>query len=104
LSSTGISIILVVFNRIDFLRKSLLSINSQSYLPDEVVITDDGSKEDIPGGIADMLPKLKFKLKYVKQQDKGFRLAKCRNNGIRIAEGDFLIFWDQDVLGTKKYF
>jgi glycosyltransferase involved in cell wall biosynthesis len=85
------------------LNKALLSINSQSHLPFEVVLTDDGSSVDIEKGIADILPKLKFGLIFVKQKDDGFRLAKCRNNAIRIAEGDFLIFWDQDILATKNY-
>jgi glycosyltransferase involved in cell wall biosynthesis len=99
-----ISVILNSYNRPDMLKKALLSINSQSYVPDEVIITDDGSKVDIVEGISEILPLLNnFKLKFIRQQDAGFRLAKCRNNAIRIAEGDFLIFWDQDILAAKNY-
>jgi len=42
-----VSVILIVYNRADLLRKSLLSLNAQSYLPEEVIVTDDGSDEDI---------------------------------------------------------
>ena len=98
-----VSIIVTVYNRIDLLRKALISINSQSYLPDELILSDDGSQEDITGGIKNLIPKLNFKILYVSQQDKGFRLARCKNNAVRAASGDYLIFNDQDIIATKNY-
>lgn len=75
----------------------------QSVLPHEVVISDDGSQTDIVGHIRDLISDVDFKTTYVKQEHKGFRLAKCRNNGVRTAEGDFLIFVDQDLIFTRNY-
>jgi GT2 family glycosyltransferase len=98
-----ISIILIVYNRSDLLRKSLLSINAQSHLPDEVIITDDGSDEDILSILRELSNSVKYRLKYVRQENKGFRAAKARNNGVRLAENDYLVFYDQDIIGTGNY-
>jgi GT2 family glycosyltransferase len=70
---------------------------------DEAVITDDGSKVDIAAGVRHALPGLPFPVRLVTQPDKGFRAAKCRNNGIRAATGDYLIFADQDVVFPRDY-
>jgi GT2 family glycosyltransferase len=98
-----VSVILIVYNGTDLLKKCLLSLNSQSYLPDEVIVTDDGSEEDILSVLNSLSGKLKYKLKYVRQENKGFRAAKARNNGVRLAENDLLVFYDQDIIGTENY-
>jgi glycosyltransferase involved in cell wall biosynthesis len=98
-----VSLIIPTYNRINLLRKTLLSVLSQSYQPDELVISDDGSSEDILPGIMDLVEMADFKIKLVKQEDKGFRAAKCRNNGARESSGDFLIFFDQDLAFSRNY-
>ena len=98
-----VSAILSSYDRPDFLRRSLLSYASQTRPVDEVVITDDGSSVDVPSGIADVLPGLPFPVLFVRQPHQVFRLAKCRNNGIREARGDYLIFSDQDIVLFPSY-
>ncbi len=98
-----ISVIITVYNRANLLRLALLSLRNQSYLPDELIISDDGSKEDIVASIKDITNTLSFPVKYIRQENKGFRLAKCRNNGARVAENEQLIFLDQDLIHTRNY-
>lgn len=98
-----ISLIIAVYNRVHLLRKSLMALNNQSILPDELILSDDGSDEDIIGGIQDIVKNFSFPVKIVRQAHKGFRLARCRNNSVRASNGDFLIFFDQDVIHTKDY-
>ena len=95
------SLIITVFNRSTSLRKALLSLNNQSIKPDELILSDDGSEEDIVSAISGIVRKFNFPVKYVKQANKGFRLAKARNNGVRNAEGNLIIFLDQDLIHTK---
>ncbi len=96
------SVILPAKNRPYFLRFALLSLLNQSAKPDELIIADDGSSENLKGAIAEFLPLAPFKIKYVRQPDQGFRLARNRNNGVRCSTGDYLIFLDQDLILTKN--
>ena len=98
-----ISAIVPSYNRPDFLRRVLLAFASQTRRVDELIITDDGSNVDIASGIADVLPEMPFPVTLVSQPDEGFRAAKCRNNGIREATGDYLVFADQDIVFTPTY-
>lgn len=96
------SLIITVFNRSNLIRKSLLSLMNQSVMPDELILSDDGSSEDIISAISGITKGFNFPVKYVRQENKGFRLAKTRNNGVRNSSGDFLIFLDQDLIHTTK--
>ncbi len=98
-----ISVIVSVYNRLDYLQKALLSIQSQSIVPDQVVVSDDGSQEPIEDFLRNIAPRFSFSITLVRQEDRGFRLARCKNNGILFARNDYLVFWDQDVIGTKHY-
>ncbi|MBK8945501.1 MAG: glycosyltransferase [Ignavibacteriae bacterium] len=97
------SVIIIVYNKVELLRKSLISINHQSLIPKEVIITDDGSEDNIIAGISDLIPSFKFELKFIKQPHNGFRAAKARNNAIKIATCEKIIFYDQDIISTKNY-
>lgn len=98
-----VTVIFVVYNRMSFLRLALSSLNNQSFVPDEVVVSDDGSQEDILSALKVFTQNMPFSIKYIRQSDQGFRAAKCRNNAIREASGDYLIFVDQDIVSTKNY-
>lgn len=72
----------------------LAALERQTYPRDllEVIIVDDGS----PAPLA--APQSPLNLRIVRQDDRGFGLARARNNGARAAEGDILLFLDCDVL------
>lgn len=98
-----VSAIITVRNRTEYLEKCLVSLASQSHLVDEAIITDDGSDEDILGFLKKNSSNMPFSIKYVRQEYKGFRAGKCRNNAVRISIGDLLIFIDSDIFATKNY-
>lgn len=92
-----ISIIVTVYNRLSYLRNMINCLNSQTKKPYELIIADDGSHESVED-ILKEFPNLDYKVKHAYQEDKGFRLAASRNNGARLAEGDYLVFMDQDII------
>lgn len=98
-----VSIIITVFNRAHFLKKALLSLKNQSLAAEEIIISDDGSQEDVPSAIQGIVSDMNCKVKFTSQVHKGFRLARCRNNGARVASGEYLIFIDQDIVLTKNF-
>jgi len=101
--SLRISAVVTSYNRPDFLRRVLLCFALQTRLVDELIITDDGSSVDVRTGLADILPELPFKVVFVSQPHQDFRAAKSRNNGIREATGDYLVFADQDIVFAPTY-
>jgi glycosyltransferase involved in cell wall biosynthesis len=67
----------------------------------EVIVCDDGSHDDtraVALSFTDRLP-----LIYCHQEDLGFRAGQARNLGIRRAQGDVVIFVDDDVLVAKDF-
>ncbi|WP_293961256.1 glycosyltransferase [uncultured Fusobacterium sp.] len=93
-----ISVIVPVYNRIENLKYLIYCLKKQSEQIDELIISDDGSSVDVKSFIEKETKDTNFSVKYIWQEDLGFRLSRARNNGARIADGDFLIFVDQDVI------
>ena len=60
---TTVSLIITVFNRSNALRKTLLSLQNQSVKPDELIIADDGSTEDVVKNISDIFYYSRFVIK-----------------------------------------
>ncbi|MBN1423452.1 glycosyltransferase [Candidatus Fermentibacteria bacterium] len=98
-----VSVVIPVYNRCDLLRRTLLSLASQSLAPCEIIVSDDGSDEDIWATLMGCVPLLNCSLAYVRQPRKGFRAARTRNNGIHYASHDILVFVDQDIVTTRGY-
>jgi len=76
----------------------LLSAFAQTRLPDNIIICDDGSREDTASLINDMRAISPVPLKHVWQEDKGFRVAKIRNRGVAASTDDFIVQIDGDIL------
>ena len=98
-----ISVIVPVYNRLEHLRALFLCLLRQELQPDELIITDDGSSQKVLDFIEDLLPKAKFKVKHIYQEDKGFRKTRALNNAVRYSEGELLIFCDQDLIFGEDY-
>ena len=103
MSKEKISVIVTLYNRLEYARNMILSLLNQTLMIDELIFADDGSKRDVSEVIKDLIDECPFEIKHVYQEDIGFRLARSRNNGARIASGDFLIFLDQDVIMPNDF-
>ena len=93
-----VSVVICFYERLDHLRCCLDSIQLSSEHFDEVIITDDGSCENIVSRLKKMIQSYDFPVRHIWQGKKGFRNAAARNNGIRHARGDYLFFFDCDFL------
>lgn len=93
-----ISIIICFYERLEYLRRCLDSLKICFKDFDEVVLTDDGSSEATVRRLKKMITDYEFPINHVWQPKKGFRAAAARNNGIRNARGDYLVFLDCDFL------
>ena len=73
-----------------------LQLSSEHF--DEVVIADDGSSQPVVDELQQTIGNYDFPITHAWHSKDGFRLAASRNNGIRQAKGDYLIFIDCDFL------
>jgi len=69
----------------------------------EVLICDDGSSSDMVGIVREASRGGALDVRYLWQPDGGFRASRSRNNGIRAAQGDLLVFVDGDVLIEEDF-
>jgi len=93
-----VSIIIPFYERLDHLTCCLDSLGFSSGDFDEVIITDDGSSDETIDRLKELIPRYNFIINHVWQPKNGFRVASARNNGIRHAKGEYLIFFDSDFL------
>jgi glycosyltransferase involved in cell wall biosynthesis len=93
-----ISIIICFYQKIELLKCCMrgLSFNAADF--DEVIIADDGSDYKVTSELKNMIAEYSFPIIHAWHERKGARRAACRNNGIRRAAGDYLIFLDSDFL------
>lgn len=98
LPSPTVSLMVSTYNWKEALALVLRSAAQQSRLPDEVIVADDGSREDTAELLHTMAGSFPVPLRHVWQPDDGFRLARCRNRGIAAARGDYLIQLDGDMI------
>lgn len=98
-----VSLMVSTYNWKEALALVLQSAALQSRLPDEVIIADDGSREDTVALLHDVARTFPVPLRHVWQEDDGFRLARCRNRGIAAARGDYLIQLDGDMIMHRHF-
>ena len=92
------TLIISTYNWPKALNLVLLSVLNQKQLPTEIVIADDGSKEETKNLIDSYRDKFPIPIKHVWHEDEGFRLAKIRNKAIATALGNYIIQIDGDVI------
>ena len=85
-----VSVIIPFYSHIDWLYEAIESVLAQSYPIHEIILVNDGSKEDM----TEFLKKYGDKIQYIYQENAG--PATARNNGIKRATGDYIAFEDSD--------
>lgn len=98
-----ISLIISTYNKPQYLVHCLKSIVELLEFPDEIVVADDGSEKATAEMIGQFSRLLPVPLIHEWQEDKGYRLARSRNNGLLKSTGDYLIFIDDDIILHPKF-
>jgi glycosyltransferase involved in cell wall biosynthesis len=85
-----VAVVIPVFNSAGTLARAIESVFSQNPLPDQVIVVDDGSTDDI----AAALQQFGTQVECVRQSNRGPSAA--RNNGMARARTDTVMFLDAD--------
>lgn len=92
------SVLVATYNRPDALTHCLNSLFHQSRLPNEIIVCDDGSRDETRQVILQLQAHSPVPLLHIWQADQGFKLAQIRNKGIARATGHYLLQIDGDVI------
>jgi glycosyltransferase involved in cell wall biosynthesis len=83
-----ISVIIPTYNRASFLEKTIKSVLNQTKEVDELIVIDDGSKDNTKEIVK------KYNIKYIFQENSG--VSSARNCGIKNSKNDWICFLDSD--------
>lgn len=98
-----VSLVVITYNWPQALLRVLESIAAQSRLPDEVIVTDDGSAAPTRLLIEQAAAQFPCRIAHVWQDDLGFRAARARNRGIAASRGAYVILLDGDMLLHRHF-
>lgn len=93
-----ISVIIPLYNGEKTIVNTLKSIASQSYQALEVIIVNDGSTDSSEKIVASYLKSINNDISYYFYNQKNAGAPNARNNGIKKAKGEFIIFCDADAV------
>lgn len=102
-SMTRVTVMVSTYNWKEALALVLRSLAGQSRLPDEVIVVDDGSRDDTAALLREAAQTFPVPLRHLWQPDEGFRKARILNRGIAAARGDYVIQVDGDMLVHPRF-
>jgi glycosyltransferase involved in cell wall biosynthesis len=98
-----LTLIITTYNWPDSLLLVIESVKHQSIIPDEIIIADDGSVEDTRDLIIMFQKNSNLNIIHSWQKDAGFRVARSRNKAIALANGEYIILIDGDMILHKDF-
>lgn len=98
MSAPRISLCISTYNWPGALHLTLQSVLRQSVLPFEVLVADDGSREETRRLVESFAKISPVPVVHIWQPDDGFRLAQIRNRAFAAAKGDYIVQVDGDLL------
>ena len=96
-----VTLIIHVYNSEKYISKCLDSILEQTYKDYEILIVNDGSKDNSQKIINEYKNKYPEKIISIEQENKG--VSETRNESIKRANGEYIMFIDNDDYLDKDY-
>lgn len=96
-----VSIIVPIYRVENYIEDCIDSICNQTFSNTEIILVDDGSKDESIAIAKKVLGKYKKSFKVILQKNKG--PAAARNLGIKNATGDWIICIDSDDIVDKRF-
>lgn len=96
-----VSVIIPVYNSEKFIGKCIDSVLSQTFQDFELILINDGSKDNSQKILEEYKQKEPKKITLIQQKNKG--VAKTRNESIQMAKGKYVMLIDNDDFIDKDY-
>ena len=92
----SVSVIVPAYNRAEWIPVTVRSALAQTHAPLEIIVVDDGSKDDAEGATSG----LGASVRYVRKSNGG--VSSARNLGARLARGEYVAFVDADDVWAPR--
>ena len=102
-SNFTVAILVSTYNWPQALEIIFKSILQQTRQPDEILIADDGSGEETARLIARYSHIFAVPLKHAWQEDDGFRKSQILNKAVKLADSDYIIEIDGDIVMHPRF-
>ena len=89
-SIPSVSVVVPTYNRAHLINRALQSVVSQTYVPLDLIVVEDGSSDDTCERVGIEYPQATL----LSQSNRGGSAA--RNRGVSVAQGDWVAFLDSD--------
>ena len=100
-SLNNFSVIIPTYNSAKYIKNTLFSVVNQTYHYYEIIVIDDGSKDNTVEIIYEFFKNLNnISFKVLEQKNSG--AGSARNNGINNAKYDWIAFLDSDDLWNSN--
>ena len=97
------SVIFTTYNSPAWLEKVLWGFFAQTHRDFDIVIADDGSRDETRQLIERMSASSPVPIRHVWQPDDGFQKSRILNKAISASTGDYLIFTDGDCIPREDF-
>lgn len=97
-SAGSVSVVIACYNDADIVERNVAAFARQSHKNFELIIADDGSRQDYRSLLERWAPRFPHPIQHVRHEDLGFRKTRILNRAIRVSRFDRLIFVDMDCL------
>lgn len=92
------SVVVACYDQGDVLVLTLAGLASQSSRDFEVILADDGSREDYAPLLRDWSRRFAHGIQHVRHEDRGFRKTRILNRAVHVSRFDRLLFTDADCV------
>ncbi|MDT3403860.1 glycosyltransferase family 2 protein [Mucilaginibacter terrae] len=99
----SIGVLISTYNWPEALELVLMSLLRQTRMPDEIMIADDGSREETRQLIDRYRAEFNIPIHHAWQEDKGFRKCLALNKAVKMGAADYIIEIDGDIIVTPKF-
>jgi glycosyltransferase involved in cell wall biosynthesis len=97
------SVVVNTYNKLPLLKRCMTALLAQTWRGDwDVILVDDGS-DDGTQEWASALQRSCPIVRYIRQEDIGYRLARARNLGIEASTKDVIVFLDGDLIPSPNW-
>lgn len=103
MSQPKATVIISVYNNLQFLQLVLAGFELQTEKDFEIIISDDGSGSAFVAGLNKIIDESQLIIRHNWHEDAGFRKNKILNKSIQLARAPYLIFIDGDCIPHLEF-